>query len=118
VRHRDDGLARGDQQGADIAHELAGDVVFPTSFDSAIRLRRELQNADLPTARIAQIVRFEPLIATKLMRLASSVIYHRDGTPARTLQDAISRLGHAFRKYTWLPYSPPTDVSPGYNLAG
>jgi putative nucleotidyltransferase with HDIG domain len=77
----------------DIARELAGDVVFPTSFDSAIRLRRELQNADLPTVRIAQIVGLEPLIATKLMRLAGSVIYSRDGTPARTLQDAVSRLG-------------------------
>lgn len=77
----------------DIAHELAGDVVFPTSFDTAIRLRRELQNTDLPTARIAQIVGLEPLIATKLMHLANSVIYSPDGAPVRSLQDAVSRLG-------------------------
>ena len=77
----------------DIARELAGDVVFPTSFDTAIRLRRELQNTSLPTARIAKVVGLEPLIATKLMQLSSSVIYSPDGTPTRTLQDAISRLG-------------------------
>lgn len=77
----------------DIARELAGEVVFPTSFDAAIRLRRELQNTSLPTARIAKIVGLEPLIATKLMRLASSVIYSPDGTPTRSLQDAVSRLG-------------------------
>jgi HD-like signal output (HDOD) protein len=77
----------------DIARELAGDVVFPTSFDAALRLRKEMQNPDLPTARIAQIVNVEPLVATKLMQMANSVLYSPDGTPARNLQAAISRLG-------------------------
>jgi len=77
----------------DIARELAGDVVFPTSFDAALRLRKEMQNPDLPTARIAQIVNVEPLVATKLMHMANSVLYSPDGTPARNLQAAISRLG-------------------------
>ncbi len=77
----------------DIARELAGDVVFPTSFDAALRLRKEMQNPDLPTARIAQIVNVEPLVATKLMQMANSVLYSPDGTPARNLQAAIARLG-------------------------
>ena len=77
----------------DIARELAGDVVFPTSFDAALRLRKEMQNPDLPTARIAQIVNVEPLVATKLMHMANSVLYSPDGTPARNLQAAIARLG-------------------------
>ena len=77
----------------DIARELAGDVIFPTSFDAAIRLRKELQNPDLPTARIAKIVGLEPLVASKLLNLATSVLYSPDGTPARNLQAAISRLG-------------------------
>ena len=77
----------------DIVNELKGDVVFPTYFDAAIRLRKELQNPDLPTARLASIVSLEPLIATKLMNLAKSVIYSPDGTPARNLPAAITRLG-------------------------
>jgi len=77
----------------DIAIELAGNVVFPTSFDAALRLRKELQNPDLPTARIATIVGFEPLVASKLLTLANSVLYSPDGTPARDLRAAISRLG-------------------------
>jgi putative nucleotidyltransferase with HDIG domain len=77
----------------DIARELAGDIVFPTSFDAALRLRKEMQNPDLPTGRIAQIVSAEPLVATKLMHMANSVLYSPDGTPARNLQAAISRLG-------------------------
>lgn len=77
----------------DIARELAGPVVFPTYFDAAFRLRKELQNPDLPVARIASIVSLEPLVATKLMQLAGSVMYSPNGTPARDLQAAISRLG-------------------------
>ncbi len=77
----------------DIARELAGNVVFPTSFDAALRLRRELQDANLPTARIASIVGVEPLVAAKLMRLASSALHSPDGTPAKDIRGAISRLG-------------------------
>jgi len=77
----------------DIARELAGDVVFPTSFDTAIRLRKELQNPDLSTAQIARLVSLEPLVATKLVNLANSVLYSPDGSPAKNLQSVISRLG-------------------------
>jgi len=77
---------------ADIARELAGDVVFPTSFDAALRLRKELQKPDLPTARIASIVGVEPLVVSKLMQLAGSVLYSPDGSPARDIRAAIARL--------------------------
>ena len=77
----------------DIARELAGDVVFPTYFDAALRLRKELQNPDLPTARIAKIVGIEPLTAAKLMQLANSAYYSRDGSKAKDLRAAINRLG-------------------------
>ena len=55
----------------DIARELKGDVVFPTCFDTACRLRQELQNPDLPISRISSIVSLEPLVAAKLMQLAN-----------------------------------------------
>jgi HD-like signal output (HDOD) protein len=58
-----------------------------------LRLRRELQNPDMPLARIASFVGVEPLIAAKLMQLANSALYSPDGTPARNLQAAIGRLG-------------------------
>ncbi|MBK7354505.1 HDOD domain-containing protein [Propionivibrio sp.] len=77
----------------DIARELAGEVIFPTYFDAALRLRKDLQNPDLPTARIAKIVSIEPLVAAKLMQLAGSALYSPDGSPAKDLSAAISRLG-------------------------
>jgi len=78
---------------ADIAQELKGEVVFPTYFDAAFRLRKELQNPDLPLARIARIVSVEPLVSAKLVQLANSALYSPDGTPVRNLPAAISRLG-------------------------
>lgn len=78
----------------DIARELAGEVIFPTCFDAAFRLRQELQNPQLPALRIASIVSVEPLLATKLMHLANSAFYLRRGsTPANDLKAAINRLG-------------------------
>ena len=77
----------------DIARELAGEIVFPTYFDAALRLRKDLQNPDLPTARVAKIVGIEPLVAAKLMQLAGSALYSPDGSPAKDLSAAISRLG-------------------------
>jgi HD-like signal output (HDOD) protein len=77
----------------DIARELAGAIVFPTSFDTAMRLRKALQNPELPTARIATIVSLEPLVAARLMQMANSTLYSPDGTPARDLRSVIGRLG-------------------------
>ncbi len=86
----------------DIAKELTGDVVFPTYFDAAFRLRRELQNPDLPISRVATIVSLEPLIATRLMNLAGSVMYSPDGSAPRDLQGAINRLGISMVRTTAL----------------
>ena len=78
----------------DIARELSsGSVVFPTCFDAALRLRKELQNPDLPIQRMVKVVALKPLVATRLMQMAGSALYSPDGTPARDLQAAINRLG-------------------------
>jgi HD-like signal output (HDOD) protein len=77
----------------DIARDLAGDVVFPTYFDAALRLRKELQHSDLPLERIARIVGVEPLIASKLMHMANSAMYGGADNPVRSLAAAIARLG-------------------------
>jgi len=77
----------------DIAKELEGEVVFPTCFDAALRLRKELQNPDVHIERISKFIIIEPLILAKLMRMANSVIYNPTGAPARNPTEAINRLG-------------------------
>ncbi|MDR0576822.1 MAG: HDOD domain-containing protein [Candidatus Accumulibacter sp.] len=78
---------------ADIARELAGEVLFPTCFDVVMRLRRELQNPNISLPRVAQIVQLEPLVATKLLRLANSAVYATGGPRVRDLPAAIHRIG-------------------------
>jgi HD-like signal output (HDOD) protein len=79
---------------ADIASELnSGEVLFPTCFDTVLRLRKELQNSEITLPRIARIVQLEPLVAAKLVRLANSVAYAPHGQPVRDLPSAINRLG-------------------------
>lgn len=77
----------------DIAKELAEDVVFPTYFDAAFRLRDALQDPNISIQHIVEIVRLEPLIAAKLLHLANSVMYSPSGIPAKDLNAAIARLG-------------------------
>lgn len=77
----------------DIAKELAGEVIFPTCFDVALRLRKELQTPSLSIAQIARIVSVEPLVAAKLTHLANSAIYAASGKPVNDIPAAIVRLG-------------------------
>ncbi len=76
-----------------LAQELVGEVIFPTCFETALRLRKELKDPNLSIAGIARAVSVEPLVATRLTRLASSAMYAIDGRPVRDLASAINRLG-------------------------
>ncbi|MFT3849318.1 MAG: HDOD domain-containing protein [Propionivibrio sp.] len=86
----------------DIARDLAGDVVFPTCFDTAVHLRRELQNPEVPIARIAKLVSVEPLIAAKLLHIANSAYHNPAGASIRGLPEAITRLGVSLVRTTAL----------------
>lgn len=86
--------ARRFQMLEDIAAELSGkDIVFPTCFEVSLRLRKELQDPDLPIARIASVVSVEPLVVAKLIKLANSAHYNPGGLPVRNIPAAITRLG-------------------------
>lgn len=78
---------------ADIAKELAGEVVFPTYFDAVLRLRKTLQDPNQSLGKIAAAVAVEPLISAKLLHLANSVAFNPGGTEVLDLQAAIARLG-------------------------
>jgi HD-like signal output (HDOD) protein len=77
----------------DIAQELSGDVVFPTAFDVVSRLRKALQDPNLPLPRLAEIVELEPLISGRLIGLANSVAFRRRGMEVRSVKVAVTRLG-------------------------
>jgi len=78
---------------ADIAKELAGEVVFPTHFDAVLRLRKALHDPELSLRNIAASIAAEPLISAKLLHLANSVAFNPGGTEVVDLQAAVARLG-------------------------
>ena len=77
----------------DIARELSGDVNFPTCLDAAILVRNALKDPFVRNEQIVQALSVEPLISSKLLRLASSVIYNPAGHTVADLNTVIERLG-------------------------
>jgi len=77
----------------DIAKDLAGDVCFPTCFDVALRLRNVLHDPNVSLRDIARVVRLEPLVAVKLLRVANSVAHNPSGKQIADVEGALNRIG-------------------------
>lgn len=77
----------------DIARDLSGDVNFPTCMDAAILVRNTLRNPEADLEQVIQAIGVEPLIASKLLRLANSVSHNPRGERISDLGAAITRLG-------------------------
>lgn len=77
----------------DIAQDLSGEVNFPTCLDAALVVRNTLKDENASIDKVARVVGVEPLIASKLLRLANSVPYNPSGRAIADLKTAISRLG-------------------------
>ncbi len=77
----------------DIARELSGDVNFPTCLDAALLIRDTLKDPLIDLERVVQVVSVEPLLSSKLLRLANSVAYNPAGQGVTDLGRAVSRLG-------------------------
>lgn len=77
----------------DIARDLKGDVVFPTTFDLVVRLRRVLQDPNASIDQIAGFVVVEPLISARLIGLANSVAFASTGKVTTSVRSAVMRLG-------------------------
>lgn len=77
----------------DIAGELSRKLVFPTCFDVTIRLRELLADPDVSIDKVSTVVSLDPLISTRLMGVANSVLNRRGGPPVRDVKAAIQRIG-------------------------
>lgn len=77
----------------EIAQDLSGEANFPTCLDAALVVRNTLREPHVSLERVAQVVSIEPLVASKLLRLANSVPYNPSGRSVSDLKAAISRLG-------------------------
>lgn len=77
----------------DIARDLSGDVNFPTCLDAAMLVRNTLRDPMADLHMVVRAISAEPLISSKLLRLANSVAYNPSGSTVTDLQTAVARLG-------------------------
>lgn len=77
----------------DIARDLSGDANFPTCLDAAILIRDSLCDPFASLDRVGHAVGMEPLISSRLLRLANSAAYRPGSDTITDVGEAISRLG-------------------------
>jgi HD-like signal output (HDOD) protein len=78
-----------------LAGELSqGHVNLPSFPEVAVRVRRVLSNADSTVEQVFRAVGSEPALAARLLRIANSATFNRNGRPVADLRGAINRLGH------------------------
>jgi putative nucleotidyltransferase with HDIG domain len=77
-----------------IALELsAPDVVFPTSFDLTIRVQALLKDPNVSIEKLAEFIRTEPLMSSKIIAYANSAALRGIAGEIMDLQPAILRIG-------------------------
>ena len=78
-----------------IAEDLSrNDVVFPTSFNVTIKVRDLLRDPDISIDKLSQALQTEPIISSKLLKLANSAaLAPAGGSQVKELSGAIMRLG-------------------------
>lgn len=86
----------------DIARDLSGDINFPTCMDAAILVRNALKDPFVSIEQVVQAISVEPLISSKLLRLANSVAYNPSGEQVSNLNTVVKRLGFEIVRTTSL----------------
>lgn len=86
----------------EIERDLSSDVNFPTCLDAALAIRNALRDPFASLERVALAIGGEPLIASKLLRLANSTAYNPGAQLSSDLGAAIQRLGFEIVRTTAL----------------
>jgi len=73
-------------------HLVEDSLQLPTLSDLALRLRKAVEKENIGVAEAARIVEMDATIATKLVHMANSPLYH-SSAPARNCLEAVNRLG-------------------------
>jgi putative nucleotidyltransferase with HDIG domain len=78
----------------DLAAELSqGKISFPTFADATLKVRMALNDPAIDADRLARLLSTEPLLATRLLRVANSAAYMTSGKPAVDVRSATVRVG-------------------------
>jgi HD-like signal output (HDOD) protein len=75
------------------ANAIAGEVIFPTTTEIALKVQRVLDDPDCSIDELARMVQADPLLAARVVAVGNSVVYSRSGQPVANIRSAVSRLG-------------------------
>jgi HD-like signal output (HDOD) protein len=79
---------------AAIEKELkSGELVFPTSMQATVKIRRALESPDASLSSVSKVISLEPLLSVKLLRMANSAFYNSSGVEVTDVQRALMRVG-------------------------
>jgi len=77
-----------------IANQVAHtELAFPTGVQVALKVRDALDDEDCSAATVARLIQAEPLLASRIIAIANSVVYNRSGQPVTEVKAALSMLG-------------------------
>ncbi len=70
-----------------------GELVFPTSAEVGLRIKRALDDPDASMEQAAKLIQAEPVLTARVVAMANSVTYNYSGREITDLKQAVSRLG-------------------------
>jgi putative nucleotidyltransferase with HDIG domain len=80
----------------DLTAELSSkELIFSTSLNASLKIRKALDNPDISYDDVARVVGAEPVLCAQLLRLSNSVLYNRTGKKVTELRAAVVMLGIA-----------------------
>lgn len=79
---------------ARVQRELLSDqVVFPTNMRLALAVREALDRDDVRVEHIVKLISVEPLMATRIVRMANSIAYNPNAQTVYAVEQAVQRVG-------------------------
>ncbi len=69
------------------------ELSFPTVLDLSLRVRKVASDPDSTVEELAKLIRLEPVLSARTIRMANSVIYNRAGRRITSVADAVTRIG-------------------------
>ena len=73
----------------------AKELIFPTSLNATMKIRKALSHPDISNDAIARIISAEPVLSAQVLRLANSILYNRSNKKISELRVATLTLGFA-----------------------
>lgn len=70
-----------------------GRLIFSTSATVAIRIKEKLEDPDCSLDSVVRLIQAEPLLSTKVVAIANSVLFNRSGKKIADVRSAITLIG-------------------------